>query len=258
MTTWLGEREHEVVDLVAAVLGREWTEARRVGGGSLTGVVLTHPAGWARTRLSVLTEAARRAGMPPVALVPEPVAAAAYFAAILGHEVPPGQPLVVYDLGAGTFDVSVVRRDAEGFTVVAAGGMPDVGGLDLDAVVVDHARSLTGHDAASWARLDWPETTADLRARRDLWMGARAAKEMLSRHSRADPHVPLVDADLHLTREEFERAARPHLDRTVAATLSVAASHHGVCCRPILPCIWWRSHWAAGWWSGPARWPASW
>jgi hypothetical protein len=224
VTTWLGEREHAVVDLVAAVLGREWTEARRVGGGSPSAVVLTHPAAWAQVRLALLTEAARRAGMPAVTLVPEPVAAAAYFAAILGHEVPPGRALVVYDLGAGTFDVSVVRRDAGAFTVVATGGLPDVGGLDLDAVVVDHARSLTGHDAAGWARLDWPETTADQRARRDLWLGARAAKEMLSRHSRADLHVPLVDADLHITREEFERAARPHLDRTVAATLSVVRS----------------------------------
>ena len=224
VTTWLGEREHAVVDLVAAVLGREWAEARRVGGGCVSAVVLTHPAAWARTRLGLLTEAARRAGMPPVTLVPEPVAAAAYFAGILGHEVRPGSALVVYDFGAGTFDVSVVRRDAGGFSVVAAGGLPDVGGLDLDAAVVAHARSLTGHDTASWARLDWPETTADQRARRDLWLGARAAKEMLSRHSRADLHVPLVDADLHVTRDEFERAARPHLDRTVAATLSVVRS----------------------------------
>ncbi|WP_432841182.1 Hsp70 family protein [Dactylosporangium sp. CA-092794] len=223
VTTWLGEREFAVVDLVAAVLGREWAEARRVGGASPEAVVLTHPATWARTRLALLTEAARRAGMPPVTLVPEPVAAAAYFAAILGHEVPPGRALVVYDFGAGTFDVSVVRRDAEGFAVVAAGGLPDVGGLDLDAVVVEHARSLTGN-AAGWARLDWPETTADQRSRRDLWLGARAAKELLSRRSRADLHVPLVDADLHITREEFERVARPHLDQTVAATLSVVRS----------------------------------
>jgi hypothetical protein len=118
----------------------------------------------------------------------------------------------------------VVRRGAAGFEVFAAGGLADVGGLDLDAVVVDHARALTGSAAAGWARLDWPETSADQRARRDLWLGARAAKELLSRQARADLHVPLVGVDLHVTREEFEKAARPHLDRTVAATLDVLRS----------------------------------
>ncbi|WP_173161560.1 Hsp70 family protein [Phytohabitans suffuscus] len=223
-TTWLGEREVAVVDLIAAVLARAWAEACRVGGGAPTGVVLSHPAAWARTRLARLAEAARRAGIPPVTFVPEPVAAAAYFAAILGRQIPPGRTLVVYDLGAGTFDISVVRRSPAGFEAYATGGLADVGGLDLDAVVVDHARSLTAGAGAGWARLDWPETSADQRARRDLWLGARAAKQMLSRHPRADLHVPLVDVDLHVTREEFEKAARPHLDRTVATTVDVLRS----------------------------------
>ncbi|SHN47368.1 Hsp70 family protein [Cryptosporangium aurantiacum] len=223
-TTWLGEREIAVVDLIAAVLGRVWSEACRVCGAPPTDVVVTHPATWARTRLGRLAAAAERAGMPPVTFVPEPVAAAAYFAAILGREVAPGRDLVVYDLGAGTFDLSMVRRTASGFEVFAAGGLADVGGLDLDAVVVDHARSLTDQAGAGWARLDWPDTSADHRARRDLWLGVRAAKELLSRHTWADLHVPLVDIDVHLTRDEFETAARPHLDRTVATTLEILRS----------------------------------
>ncbi|GAA1034008.1 hypothetical protein GCM10009557_37510 [Virgisporangium ochraceum] len=220
-TAWLGEREHSIVDLVATVLSREWAEACRVGGAPPSAVVLTHPAVWGRTRLGVFTEAAARAGMSPVTLVPEPAAAAAYFAAILGREVPPGHAHVVFDLGAGTFDVSAVRREAHGFEVVATGGLADIGGLDLDAVVVAHARSLTERARDAWARLDWPETTADQRARRDLWLGARAAKELLSRHVQADLHVPLVDVDLHVTRAEFEAAARPLLDRTVTTTVEM-------------------------------------
>jgi hypothetical protein len=224
-TTWLGERELAVVDLVAAVLARQWREAVRVAGGEPDAVVLTHPAAWSRTRLAVLSDAARRAGMPTsVRFVSEPVAAAAYFATILGRDLPPGQALVVYDLGAGTFDVSVVRRSPGGFEVVAADGLADVGGLDLDGSVVDHARSLTASAAQAWGRLDWPEDASDQRARRDLWQGARAAKELLSRHAQADLYVPLVETDLHLTREEFEKAARPLLERTVAMTRNLLRS----------------------------------
>jgi hypothetical protein len=223
-STWLGEREFAVVDLIAAVLAREWAEACRVTGGVPTDVVLTHPAAWGQIRLNLLAEAASRAGLPSVGFVPEPVAAAAYFATILDRNLPPGRALVVYDLGAGTFDVSVVRRSHNGFEVVAAGGLADVGGLDLDGIVVEHARTHTAQASAAWGRLAWPETSADQRARRDLWQGARAVKELLSRHSQADLHVPLVDVDLHMTRWEFEKAAQPLLDRTVDVTRAVLRS----------------------------------
>ncbi|GFJ83479.1 hypothetical protein Phou_076590 [Phytohabitans houttuyneae] len=218
-TVWLGEREVSVVDLVAAVLGRVAAEARRVTGGPLDEVVLTHPASWRRVRLDVLAEAARRAGLGDVGLVAEPVAAAAYFTAVLGREMAIGRCLVVYDLGAGTFDTGVVRRTTDGFDVVAADGLGDVGGLDLDAGLVRHVRSLTAAASAMWGRLDWPRTPADQHSRRALWQGVRAAKEQLSRHSTADLHVPLVGADLHVTREEFEKIARPHLERTMEVTL---------------------------------------
>jgi Hsp70 protein len=221
---WLGDREVAVVDLVAAVLARSGGEARRVIGGPPVQAVLTHPAAWGRTRRAALAEAARRAGLPPATLVPEPVAAAAYFAAVLGHGLPPGRTLAVYDLGAGTFDVSAVRRSVDGFEVIATAGVDDIGGLDLDAAVVEHVRALTPPAAAAWQRLDRPQTTADQRARLTLWQGARAAKEMLSRHPYADVHVPLAEADLHLTREEFEELARPYLDRTVSVTLDLVRS----------------------------------
>ena len=75
---------------VTAVLGRVSDEARRVAGQPPSGVVLTHPAAWSRTRLSVLAAAADRAGLGEVGCVAEPVAAAAYFASVLGRTVPVG------------------------------------------------------------------------------------------------------------------------------------------------------------------------
>jgi hypothetical protein len=167
----------------------------------------------------VLADAAGRAGLPEVGFVAEPVAAAAYFASVLGRRIPQGHCLVVYDLGAGTFDISVIRPYTERFEVVAAAGLDDVGGLDLDAAVVGHARGLTA--GVAWARLDWPQTPADRQARYSPWRNARAGKEQLSRHTATDLHIPLVDTEVHLTREEFEKAARPYLDRTASLTLTV-------------------------------------
>jgi molecular chaperone DnaK (HSP70) len=217
-TVWLGDREYPVADLIAAVLRRVGAEASRVAGGPVADVVLTHPAAWGRARLAVLTAAAERAGLGTVRFVPEPVAAAAYFATVLGRSIPAGRVIVVYDLGAGTFDVSVVRPSPDGFDVVATDGLPDVGGVDLDAAVVGHVRTLTASATTAWQRLDWPQNPADQQARQTLWHGARAVKEQLSRHPTGELHVPLVDQRIHLTREEFEKAAHGQLDRTAALT----------------------------------------
>ncbi|GAB3830344.1 Hsp70 family protein [Dactylosporangium cerinum] len=219
-SVWLGERAVPVVELLGAVLDRVASEARRVAGSDPAETVLTYPAGWSSARLAVLAEAARQAGLGEVGLVREPVAAAAYFASVLGLRLPVGQGLVVYDFGAGTFDVSVVRRAETGVEVIAADGLTDAGGNDLDALVVDLLRTSTPASAEAWGRLDWPTTPADRRARRTLWLDARAAREQLTRHARADVHIPVADVDGHVTREEFERAARPLLDRTVALTVA--------------------------------------
>ncbi|GGM89498.1 Hsp70 family protein [Dactylosporangium sucinum] len=232
-TVWLGEREYPVTQLLAAVLSRVAAEAERVAGEAVTDVVLTHPAAWQRTRLGVLSAAVEQAGLGPARFVPEPVAAAAYFATVLGHRVRPEGAIVVYDLGAGTFDVSVVRQSAPltgvsaapgGFEVVAADGLTDVGGLDLDALVVKHARAATAAARDAWQRLDWPQDLEDQLARQGLWQSARALKEQLSRHPQGDLHVPLANAAIHLTREEFEKAAEEQLSRTAALTRRVLQS----------------------------------
>ncbi|WP_432839208.1 Hsp70 family protein [Dactylosporangium sp. CA-092794] len=216
---WLAEREVAVVELIAAVLERVVEEARRVAGGAVGAAVLTHPSSWRHLRKGVLVEAARRAGLPDVRLVAEPVAAAAYFTG--GQRLAEGQCLVVYDLGAGTFDVSVVRRRGDGFVVLAEDGLGDVGGLYLDAAILDHVRAQAGAGHAGWAALDRPGTNPERRARYELLQSARAVKEQLSRRPTAGLHVPLVGVDVHVTREEFEALARPHLERTTALTRSV-------------------------------------
>jgi actin-like ATPase involved in cell morphogenesis len=215
----LGDRVLAVEELIAATLGRVADEAARIAGGRPHRLTLTHPATWGELRRETLVRAAARAGLPPAEPVPEPVAAAAAFATVLGHGVPPGSSVVVYDLGAGTFDLSVVRREGTGFRTLATDGLVDIGGLDLDAVVVDLVRrSGAAGPGDLWRRLDNPADAVEQRAARELWDGAREAKEALSRHASAPVPVPGLAAPVHVTREELEAAALPVLGRTVAVT----------------------------------------
>ncbi|WP_433062542.1 Hsp70 family protein [Dactylosporangium sp. CS-033363] len=218
-TLLLGDCEVPLAEAIGAVLARVRVEAERATGGPIPDVVLTHPANWAETRRGLLLAAARAAGFGPVRLVPEPVAAAAYFTSVVGRQAGDGASLVVYDLGGGTFDVTVVRRGAGGWQVVRADGLDDVGGLDLDAAVVDWVgRGVAADDLERWRRLTSPGSVPDRRLRRQLWEDARAAKEHLSRATQAGLPVPLFERDVHMTREELESLARPWLDRTVALT----------------------------------------
>jgi hypothetical protein len=218
-TVLLGDSELPVVELIAAVLRTVAAEAQRVAGAPVPHVVLTHPAAWAHTRKQMLVRAAERAALPLPTLVPEPVAAADTFLAVSGGTVPVGGSLVVYDLGAGTFDASVVRRGAAGFDVVAAEGLSQAGGLDIDAAIVGYLAAMdAGRHAEAWTQLLRPSTSEQRRANRLLWEDVRTAKELLSRSGGTHVHVPLVDLDIPLSREQFEFLARPILDATVTAT----------------------------------------
>ncbi|MET0423399.1 MAG: Hsp70 family protein [Actinoplanes sp.] len=211
-TILLGDREEPVVDVIAAVLARVAEEWHRAVGPVRPEVTLTCPGTWGAARRSLLAEAAARAGLTGARLVAEPVAAATYFAEVLGRDVPIGSVVVVHDFGAGTFDASVVARTSSGFEVMAVDGRDDIGGLDVDAAIIDYLRT------DDWQRLLEPTTLEDRRAQRQLWDEARIAKERLSRNQTADFVVPLLDTEVHLTRDELERLARPVLDQTVRVT----------------------------------------
>ena len=165
-----------------------------------------------------------------LALVPEPVAAAAHFASFPGQSLRPGQALAVYDLGAGTFDCAVVGAVGAGgaggaggggdgvgrYAVLAEDGLPDLGGLDVDQALAEHlGRQVSGRDPARWQRLLRPETVADRRAQRALREDVKAAKEALSRHQQAEVPLPEPFADALVTRSELEALIRPNLLRSV-------------------------------------------
>ncbi|MGA8117326.1 MAG: Hsp70 family protein, partial [Actinocatenispora sp.] len=228
----LGDREVPVVHLLAAILKAIADKAVETVG-FLPQAALTHPAAWGQTRRAALLEAVRLAGWPPVRLVPEPIAAARYFAEVLRRPVPVGASIAVFDFGGGTLDVAVVRNEdpadprlagRSSFTVSGSGGDESLGGLDLDDVLVRHVGQLieTSHPQI-WQHLAQPQSTADRRYRRLFWEDVRGAKEMLSRSTTAPVPVPGVDHAVHMTRDELERLTGPLLDRAVGVTLDTVS-----------------------------------
>lgn len=218
-STLLGAREYPIADLIAAVLDAVAAECRRVVGNPAQ-VTLTVPAEWGPARRQVVEDAAARSGLGQVRLVPEPVAAATYYAEALKHRMAVGSSIVVYDLGAGTFDASVVRRTEHGFETVALDGRNDLGGLDIDAALIEHLGSVYG-DRDGWKRLVNPSTVEERRYFREFQEEVRGAKERLSRHQQSDITIPLLDVEAHLTRTELEQIAHPHLEQTIRVTQAV-------------------------------------
>jgi actin-like ATPase involved in cell morphogenesis len=182
---------------------------------------VTVPAAWGPTRRHVVADAATAAGLGTVDLVAEPVAAASYFVESLPVEIQPGNGVVVYDLGGGTFDATVLRRSANGFDVLAVDGADDLGGLDFDQVLAEHLAATFQSDDGRWQRLMHPTGPADVRHRIVFMEEVRRAKERLSRSASTDLTIPLIDVEAHLTREELDQVCAPLVERTIRVTQGV-------------------------------------
>lgn len=236
----LGDRRYPPAELLAATL-HAVARAAVEAVGFLPPAVLTCPATWDAARRQVLADALAVAGWPSAAehtlsgptppgtrLLREPVAAARYYTQVLRRPVPVGGAIAVFDFGAGTLDVAVLRNEGadpwgdSGFSVVAAGGADDLGGLDVDAALLGRLGELVAGDhPAQWQRLIHPQSATQRREQHELWENARGAKEMLSRATAAPVAVPGVEAVVTLTRADLERVAAPLLGRAVAVTREV-------------------------------------
>ena len=179
------------------------------------GVALTCPASWGPYKTGLFERAVRDAGLGEVTLLSEPQAAAISYASRERVEV--GATLAVYDLGGGTFDAAVVRKDSPtSFTVLGQPeGIEGLGGVTFDEAVFEHVCSAAGVPLAE-IDADDPDLVAEVaRLRREC----TEAKEALSADT--DTTIPVTLGDIRqrirLTRAEFEEMIRPDLNRTIEA-----------------------------------------
>lgn len=194
------------VEVSAAILSALRERAEATLGDTLVGAVITVPAYFDDAQRQATRDAAKLAGLNVLRLLNEPTAAALAYG--LDHDAE--GVYAVYDLGGGTFDISILRLTQGVFEVVATAGDTALGGDDFDALIVDEW--VKDDPAAAQQALREP------RAYRALLVAARAAREALSARESADYTVALPDGQRlagTLTRAHFETLAQPLLSRTL-------------------------------------------
>jgi molecular chaperone HscA len=193
------------VEISAEILKTVRNRAEASLGGELTGAVITVPAYFDDAQRQATKDAARLAGINVLRLLNEPTAAAIAY----GLDNSAEGIYAVFDLGGGTFDISILRLSKGVFEVMATGGDSALGGDDFD------------HRVFCWiieqAKLA-PLSPQDVRL---LQMRAREAKEQLSQHGRAPITVKLGSneyVDLVLTTEVFSEITRTLVQKTIVPT----------------------------------------
>jgi YVTN family beta-propeller protein len=210
----LGGAPYAVTSLLRALLSEAVDGVTASEGAAPDRVVLTHPANWGRVRRELFEEVPRLADVPRARMVTEPEAAAAHYAA--ARQLADGDTVAVYDLGGGTFDVTVLRKHAAGVEILGTPeGIERLGGIDFDDAVMSYINYSSG-GALSELDMSNPQTAvAVARLRQDCIL----AKEALSIDTEATIPVFLPDRhfDVLLSRVDFEDMIRAQVESTVGA-----------------------------------------
>ena len=178
----------------------------------MTEAVITVPAYFDDSQRKATQDAGRIAGLNVLRIINEPTAAAVAYG--LDNEAP--QKILVYDLGGGTFDVSIIEIEDGTFTVLATGGDTHLGGDDFDERIVEYA-------VAEFKKSDRIDLSRDPAAMGRLKEEAEKAKKELSSAPSAQLNLPFIAVgkdgphhlDLSLSRPQFEMMTGDLLARTV-------------------------------------------
>ena len=195
------------VEVSAEILATLRYRAEDTFNDDLYGAVITVPAYFDEGQRQATKDAAQLAGLNVLRLINEPTAAAVAYGLDNGSE----GLFAVYDLGGGTFDISLLRLSRGVFEVVAAGGDAALGGDDFDHALADWALQQAGLMAAS------------AQDKRQVLVAARAAKEALTdaEQTRLTCEVGGRPLSVEVSRQQFDALTRPLVDRTLAGVRKV-------------------------------------
>ncbi|MCP4986463.1 MAG: Fe-S protein assembly chaperone HscA [Colwellia sp.] len=193
------------VQVSAEILKDLTKRAEATLGGELTGVVITVPAHFDDAQRQSTKDAAKLAGVNVLRLLNEPTAAAVAYGLDSGQE----GVIAVYDLGGGTFDISILRLNKGVFEVLATGGDSALGGDDFDVALVDYL--------IEQAQLTRPLSPA---LERQLMQQACSAKEQLTTLEQVEVTLSLADDKTwshSLTKETFNQLISSLVNKTLRA-----------------------------------------
>lgn len=190
------------VEVSAQILAKLRQQAEDVLGDELVGAVITVPAYFDDAQRQATRDAARLAGLNVLRLINEPTAAAIAY----GLDNAAEGIYAVYDLGGGTFDISILKLSKGVFEVIATSGDTQLGGDDFDELIINDV--MKHHDKSKL-------TAGDKRALRTL---AKQVREKLTDHSRAVFQISLSDGlhiDQNFPRNHFENIAKDLVNRSL-------------------------------------------
>ena len=201
----LRERAEQALGAAPDVLGIRHQE--------IMGAVITVPAHFDDAQRQATKDSARLAGIPVLRLLNEPTAAAIAY----GLDQQAQGRFVIYDLGGGTFDVSILQLSRGVFEVLSTGGDTSLGGDDFDRTLFDHLAGLVVPGAL-------PDLTLSVLSDADtsaLRVESRRVKELLSSHAEVQVNCALPSGrrvEVSVTAAEFEKMSAALLARTIVTT----------------------------------------
>ena len=190
------------VEISAEILKKLKDRAESSLKNPINGAVITVPAYFDEAQRQATRDAAELAGLNVLRLLNEPTAAAVAYGLDQETNLSSDQNYVIYDLGGGTFDVSILRFSQGVFEVLATGGHTALGGDDLDRLIV------------KWAKKQLSIETLNDTEYAHFLVNARKAKESLSDTESVE--LKLLDQHLTLDRTTFESIIQVALDKTIS------------------------------------------
>ena len=209
------DRFYSPIELSADILRELRARAEHALKTPVNRAVITVPAYFNDSQRQATRDAGRLAGLEVLRIVNEPTAAALAYG--IGLSPDEEKTVAVYDLGGGTFDISILRIQQGIFEVLSTNGDTYLGGDDLDRAVVEHWTAAFG----------LPETYhTNPHLQQQLRLAAEMAKKYLSQHDDFTTHLTDEagqNTTVTLTRAQFEDLIRPLVARTIAACRQAVA-----------------------------------